>query len=602
MQSKNSDRWGELHGVTDRRPWWLKFGAERPVRLEAGCGESTCDVAEILPVDIYCNTQDRLLRFPGAPESKQRLVVSLLGAAAICSTFVLAAESGNPLPVFLALGALAGAASILPLRRYPTTWRVTALLSALTFVGAIVAYESETPAHRVMGSLLVGSCAIAWWLMFGHVALRGGWAGRIGGAEPTDAELVELAAADEDDWSAPDLFGRADSAGSSDEDDSGSAEGGDANARLEPWAGAVVSLAGSVPVALALAASFTFGPVSWIARASATASMWLLVIAVGGALAALLIAVIAGAIEHGKINDSVDPVGAKPGLDLGPSWKKPQPLTRPRPTGAIDRIAAIVPKLAYRLDNGVRRVLHATKRVGRRVAFRVLLAKYFLVNWVKRLFVLAYRQLAASLRTTGTVVLRAALLAAPSAVRATRVIVLPVSALCGVAALLLLAAQADRTYLVDGSLADLGVTVGTAAAAAVLAGLVWVALCGLPVGMVSAASTHTWTVSSANGLALLAIGGWVVGLPGTLGYGRIHVGWVTIGATMLLVGTSYATRDRKRGRVDVPAAPEAIDLAAAEAKMQAVSEPQACTHDESMRDRAKFCGECGAVLVGDPLR
>ena len=49
---------------------------------------------------------------------------------------------------------------------------------------------------------------------------------------------------------------------------------------------------------------------------------------------------------------------------------------------------------------------------------------------------------------------------------------------------------------------------------------------------------------------LLAVGGVLLGLPGTLGYGPIRLGWVTLGATaVLLIATAiYLLRNRAGGR------------------------------------------------------
>ena len=74
--------------------------------------------------------------------------------------------------------------------------------------------------------------------------------------------------------------------------------------------------------------------------------------------------------------------------------------------------------------------------------------------------------------------------------------------------------------------------------------LTWMLLCGLPARVTLPSANRTLTIAGANGLILLAIGGWVLGLAGTLGHGVIRVGWVTVGASMMLVTAGVWSRIR----------------------------------------------------------
>jgi hypothetical protein len=46
------------------------------------------------------------------------------------------------------------------------------------------------------------------------------------------------------------------------------------------------------------------------------------------------------------------------------------------------------------------------------------------------------------------------------------------------------------------------------------------------------------------GWLLLGGGGWIVGLPGTFGYGRIHVGWLTGISTVVFVAAYLWSRSK----------------------------------------------------------
>lgn len=83
---------------------------------------------------------------------------------------------------------------------------------------------------------------------------------------------------------------------------------------------------------------------------------------------------------------------------------------------------------------------------------------------------------------------------------------------------------------------------GWLGASAVIGGaaltLAWILLCGLPWRGYTASLVHSTGIASARGLLLLAVGGWVVGVPGLLGHGPIRVGWLTLAATPVLTAAT----------------------------------------------------------------
>ncbi|MFF5296107.1 hypothetical protein [Paractinoplanes globisporus] len=60
------------------------------------------------------------------------------------------------------------------------------------------------------------------------------------------------------------------------------------------------------------------------------------------------------------------------------------------------------------------------------------------------------------------------------------------------------------------------------------------AVAGLPPGRSGSSLWRRSMIAGPSAVVAPAAGGWVVGLPGTLGHGAIKVGWVTRGSTLLL--------------------------------------------------------------------
>jgi hypothetical protein len=501
-----------------RRPWWLRVGAERPAVLVAGCGEEPCDLSGVLPVEVFCRAHDRLLPFPGAPESRQRLVTLSLLAMGVCLAFVLTAQSDNPGPLFAAGGFMAMAASILPLRRYPTSWRAVAVLFVLAYAAAFSAPLTTLPVHRTVGTLLSCLVVAGWGFVLLQAALRGGWDGLVsGGREPGQGEVAE-------------------SVGHSSTD-----------TERYSWAGTVVAVGVVTPAALLVYLVLAFGPAGGTEPVPAKVLRWLLVIAVAGVVMSVLVAVADGLLGVQGFDKTV---GSLRVPVLGPQrlWEKRRPPVQQRPQHPLERLASFVPKTAFAIVNGAGRTAYTVRYMVQVVAHRAAVVAVGFANSVWRVIVLSLRYLGLAALDSAAVLFWSAQLALPSTRRATRVVLLPVLATGGVSAFIRLAAMADRNYLVDGGLRELAVTAGAGLAAIALAGLVWVYLCGLPKLMSLATAGRNLSISAPNAVMMLAIGGWVVGLPGTFGYGVIHVGWITGGATLAVAAAYVFTRSSRDAR------------------------------------------------------
>src|SRR5439155_24246285 len=106
-------------------------------------------------------------------------------------------------------------------------------------------------------------------------------------------------------------------------------------------------------------------------------------------------------------------------------------------------------------------------------------------------------------------------------------------------------------YLDSGSLAALAALLALGLAAAVSLAAAWIALCrDVPLPAAIRSAGRSAMVAGTNGLLMVAIGGWVIGLFGTFHHGPVRVGWVTVTDTLILATTSLVERAKQRRRGD----------------------------------------------------
>ena len=107
-------------------------------------------------------------------------------------------------------------------------------------------------------------------------------------------------------------------------------------------------------------------------------------------------------------------------------------------------------------------------------------------------------------------------------------------------------ASALTRYLLSGGFADLGLGVAGAATLAAAVTAVWMLLSNLPTDLVLRSATRNVEELVARVLVLIATGGLALGALGSLGYGRIHIGVVTLSVDLIVTLTFVKAYARGR--------------------------------------------------------
>jgi hypothetical protein len=489
----------------DRRPWYVRLGEERPI-VASGCPESDCAPGAIEAHDVYCRTHERLLPFStSAPTRTRWLVVNLLRAL-VCGVFTVSAQTASPLPVTV-LAVLTGAAVLgLPLRHYTVGRTVAVVLWALACTVSALTAVTGTHGHRIIGTVSLALVALAWL----------GWTG---------ARLTDRA--DE---------GRARRAR---RPDPGDRSGGRA-------AGMIASGLAVVPAALLLSLLLAQGPSGWLLRLPAVRG-WLLVTALGGLAGALLAALLVGTLDGWGL---VDLRTRQAGLPGRPAMLRWTPADRRRhgapPRSFAGRVQVLVLELRHQLVTAALRCAAFAANVLRLTGHHAAKALVRLANFLYRQAVLLLRRARMSLRCAGRVLGRAVRGLVSTVPRGVRVVLLPPAVLVPAAALVPLVAGEITTYLTHGGPGRLGLALLGVLACLLLWTVAWAAFTGEPFARTRDSALRTAGLALPHVVLLTTVGGWVLGLPGTFGHGRIHVGWLTLTLTALvLVFLVRARPDRK---------------------------------------------------------
>ena len=277
-----------------------------------------------------------------------------------------------------------------------------------------------------------------------------------------------------------------------------------------------------------------------------------------GALAASVLLAASAAFIHGvlAVDRQVPQLRPPKRPDLVHwDWRLP-PRDPSVPGDVVDHIAGIFASAVYVSSDAALLAAAAASRVA---VNAILLAVYrvrrfmvAVINVVIKVAILVARFLAAALQYAFRTGWRAFL----AAVKACRFVLIsvavPAAALGGAGWLILAAAELTRRYLVTGSLialAELGAFAVTAVAALAVA---WIIAAGQRLSKSRASLERSASATLGYGLLLLAVGGILLGLPGTLGYGPIRLGWVTLGANAVLLLATAITRLRNRAGRTAP--------------------------------------------------
>ncbi len=477
--------------------------AARPAGLLRLCGEFPspargcpivgCDPVRVGPVDLYCADHERLIPFSAARFGKARWFVVNLVRVAVCGVFVLAAWLEISLPLFVLLAAAGLAVAVLPLYRFPFTSKVVAAAWLLACVAVQTLPLLPELFQRIAHTVLVGSVLVLALVHTGQLA-----------------------------WS-------------------------ECRRAVRPAAPAVVySAFAAVPVFLAGWA--LTDPGVDIAFLPAPARTWLLLGAATGAIGAALIAAIAGAVDgQSAVNRNVSPVLRARETAWAVRWQA-EVRTATGAKGierAVTEFSGRTVASAVAAARGVANLLLRAAHLLQVLGVRVIVKGH-------RYAVIGRRRTVAAGIATGSLMVESVELARSIGPRTGRAVVLP--ALCVAVAAMAAASGSEvalRYLLTDHlfSLADLGATfavgVGTLT-------FVWMSLSGLSFPSLAKSWLHSASIALPYVVVVCTLGGWAVGLPGTLGYGPVTLGPLTLVTTALLVSTFAWTRWSPKARSRTP--------------------------------------------------
>jgi hypothetical protein len=494
-----------LLDLVDPPRWWLRLGLEKanPVK---GCSEEDCDPSSLTSVDVFCETHGRFLPTAGVlPKGLVAAAVNV-GRASVCAAFVLAAQAKTSFPLFL-VGVLVAVAVLLPpLRLYPIAIRSAfacwMLAAWLTFFSSTTALPFQR--RLVIGALVLLSVAAT--VHLGPVAAR----------SSRDTLLLP-----HNEMSV--------------------------TARVR---GYVAASAAVLPTAALSWIALALIEAAW-GTSTALLREFLLVTVVGAVAAVVLTAVVYGILYSGnRVEFSLHKPLGWPRRPGSLTWS----LDRWRPNetrvrGLADYIGREVTLLLFQVAQISILVLRSAVQFARLLVYAavyllvsgfnaVISVIMWIAQWMASVFVGAIKSVVSAAQVLGNAV-----------PHTFRVIVLPVVSVAYAAVLTVFWSRRTFAYLVDGTAWALVGSLLSAVGAVMLLVTAWIALSGMPVGTAVRSANRTLAISGANALVLLAVGGWAVGLAGTLGLGEVRVGPVTITASVILATAWVYSRLRRHAPV-----------------------------------------------------
>jgi hypothetical protein len=466
---------------------------EMPAATEV-CPQGDCINGTTLVTDLYCTAHDRFLPYVRDWSNGARVAGAVVLAFLVYGSFALAAQLDSWVPLFLVYVATGLAIAVLPLRRFPVTAWVTAVLWLGGCAFAVSYRVAGSGARQFIVAVLI-------------LVVASGTGGHCATFAARDAK-------DERRFS-------------------------NADRRPRP---ALAFVAGAFSLGLVIgitALALDYLPRTLIAAQSSLTIV--MAIAAAACLAAGLIgATVAGAIDGvPRASRETPQIAAWQGAGKV-TWRAHRTIIRPRHIRTvIDRMGDVLRRALIRLADAMRIVAVAAARTGLNLLFE---AARIAVNWliactnaVIKFALITARMIAASIVSATWLATRAIALAIAALAYVALASVTPV-AVIGVAASLAVVAAADTLrYLTDGSLAALlMLSVSSAIAMASLC-IAWIVLASQRPALSFLSLRRSASIAGPYAVLFVAVGGWVVGLPGTFGPGRIHVGWITIVTTALLV-------------------------------------------------------------------
>jgi hypothetical protein len=416
------------------------------------------------------------------------------GAAVIYGCFALAAELNSWLPVFVIYAIVGLAAVGLPLRLFPLTVRVTIMIWLVACAVSLTYHFSKSDLHSVMVTALVVAAACGLSLHSGVHAVQSALDDQVTENRDNRPKAVLVSAT---------IFF------------------------------AIAVGAGAVALSTLLIPSILLRFKSWLLPGAA-------ITAAAAVALGLLIAVITGLID-GTPRISTDTPAIDPWRGYEEvNWRVRRTIIRRRRIHTIvDRMGEVLRHALIRLADALRILSTALARTMTNLFFSsvrlVVNGVIRIINFTLKVAILIFRSLVAGLISASWFCSHAATLVSRYLFYAIMVAGLPVAALFIGAVFTSISAEETLRYLIAGSLLAL-LRFGICAVVGIaLLAIAWSMLASQRLRLSLESFRRSVSITAPYGLLLVAIGRWVVGLPGTFGHGRIHVGLITFVSTGILV-------------------------------------------------------------------
>ncbi|GAB2823411.1 hypothetical protein GCM10027176_29760 [Actinoallomurus bryophytorum] len=468
------------------------------------CSEPDCDPEQVHPTDVYCDTHDRFLPIVSDWSNSARVTTMIACTGILLAALALTAEFDSWVPAFFVLGLSGLGVLAFPLRNFPMTVRGGVALWIFAALAALTCHvgSPHTDAEVVAGLLVAVGCMLA-----AHAAYFS-----------ASSVLVDPSL-DPQKWE-----GR--------------------SRRAIALISAIFAFSGTGGLAYL---AFLVTPMI----ADSVVGGAVLYISAGALILGLLFAILAGTV-NGPWGMSIEVRNFEDWDGFARVHWRPEtkPINRTSVIG-IAKIYAITERAITRIGNTFNRVAYAVAEKAVNTFFAIVrfLVNFaiYMANFAVTLVVLTFRAMVAAAVGIFGIAARSVGAALWSIVSALVVLGIPVVAIGLAAGLVPTLAEEERGYLVDGSLGSLTGFIAVSFLGVVSLTFTWIMLANqrLRVSLESAKDTATNT--GIYGVILLSVGGWIVGLPGTLGYGRIHVGWVTLVSTGFLVAALIWFHLQRRG-------------------------------------------------------
>ncbi|HEV7679570.1 MAG TPA: hypothetical protein VGQ42_13475 [Candidatus Dormibacteraeota bacterium] len=479
----------------DARSWLLRLGAEVPSPT-LGCTLAECRHDRVSPLDLYCDTHDRFL--PGLRKGDRwtRRITTSAALSATFAAFSLTAQTHRWVPMALLYACLAAAVLVLPLRRLPMTRRVAkmAVLAAFVIATGVLALPSRY--LPVVGTLTVAGVALFWFAHVTRVTVTHGSSGIVG-----RRRLREVLRKESPETDLP-----------------------------VEWVAASLATT-PLLVALALTARSHRG---WLLGIPRSWDAWLLALSFGALTGGIALAAVVSVFQSSSsAHRFVKPLL---GIPARPQAVRRQVILarRDRAPGLVGSIQAIVAEFAARVAISTVKVACIVANTTLAAIWVVFCMAVRVINYLHQRLVIFARYVIDTLKGTGRLLAQAAAVAARSTLRTVRIAGLPLAAVAAATVLLSLAATRTAQYLATGGVGDILAVAGCWAASLAVLTVAWFCWSGRGLHEVRQSASHSIRVALPQLLVLLTLGGWVVGLPGTLGHGVIHVGAFTLAMTAIV--------------------------------------------------------------------